>query len=103
MGFTILLQDAKGQAESGSVHDPKSLLNNLLPTVEDGVFHYLPFIDFYGDTIFSGRQMDPFRREWRALLDSAHLSEERALIDAVDQLAARCADEVHLYLRFVGD
>ena len=33
----------------------------------------------------------------------AETAEERQLVSKIEELARRCRDEVHLYIRFVGD
>jgi hypothetical protein len=60
-------------------------------------------IDPYGDTVFNGIQMYRFLREWLEVSAKTSTPEERALVSKIEELAHRCRDEVHLYIRFVGD
>jgi hypothetical protein len=47
--------------------------------------------------------MEPFLAEWALLPRDGLDPADAAVLDAVERLAARCRDEVHLYLEFVGD
>jgi hypothetical protein len=60
-------------------------------------------IDPYGDTVFNGIQIRRFLLEWEAVSSNAVTTEERELVSKIEELALRCRDEVHLYIRFVGD
>ncbi len=103
VGFEIVLQDELG-SQIESIADPKNLLAGLLPSLEKGdAYPMLAGIDPYGDTIFNPRQARRFLREWADLVSNARTREERALVSEIERLARRCADEVHKYLRFIGD
>ena len=67
----------------------------------DDSFHFLPFIDFYDDTVFNRSQMTPFLAEWRRLRPTN--DQERDFLVKVERLADKVATEAHLYLKFVGD
>jgi hypothetical protein len=103
MGLTVVLQDAHGNPDGGAVEDTENLIAHLLPAQEDGAYHYLPYIDRYGDTIFNRSQMEPFLREWRLMTSRVRSIPERRVLQAVESLALKCADDPHLYIRFLGD
>jgi hypothetical protein len=102
MGLDVVLQDEFG-GKLESVADPKNLLGRLLPRNDDYSQPMLASIDPYGDTVFNRTQIERFLREWSLVSAKAQTSEEHSLIEAVEKVALRCRDEVHLYLRFIGD
>jgi hypothetical protein len=102
MGLEIVLQTESG-AKVDSVADPKNYLGKLLPQIDDESHPLLGGIDPYGDTVFNGIQIRRFLLEWEAVSSNAVTTEERELVSKIEQLALRCRDEVHLYIRFVGD
>jgi hypothetical protein len=102
MGLDVELQDERGDARA-STGDPKNLLGGLLPANDDQACPFLASIDPYGDTVFNRLQMDRFLSEWARVMTKARTPEERALVSAIQALACRCRDEVHLYLKFIGD
>jgi hypothetical protein len=102
MGLEIVLQTESG-AKIGSVADPKNYLGKLLPQIDDESHPLLGGIDPYGDTVFNGIQIRRFLLEWEAVSSNAVTTEERELVSKIEELALRCRDEVHLYIRFVGD
>ena len=102
MGLEIVLQTESG-AKVDSVADPKNYLGKLLPQIDDESHPLLGGIDPYGDTVFNGIQIRRFLLEWEAVSSNAVTTEERELVSKIEQLALRCRDEVHLYIKFVGD
>lgn len=102
VGLNIELQDEFGSRLDG-VNDPKNLLGRLLPPIGDDAYPMLGSIDPYGDTIFNHVQMHRFFIEWPAVSGKAQTTEEQLLLSTIDSLARRCRDEVHLYLKFIGD
>ena len=102
MGLEIVLQTELG-AQVDAVADPKNCLARLLPEIDGQQYPVLGGIDPYGDTLFNGLQMRRFLLEWADVSARASTSEERDLVAKIDELARRCRDEVHLYIRFVGD
>ena len=101
MGLEIVLQTESG-AKIDSVADP-NYLGKLLPPIHDERHSLLGGIDPYGDTVFNGIQIRRFLLEWEAVSSNAVTTEERELVSKIEGLALRCRDEVHLYIRFVGD
>jgi hypothetical protein len=102
MGLDIELQDEWGGILS-STGDPKNLLTNLLPPLLDKSSVMLGYIDPYADTTFNNLQMNQFLIEWAGVSSKAETHEERELVSAIEAMAQRVRDEVHLYLKFIGD
>jgi hypothetical protein len=102
MGFNIILED-EHRTKIEQIDDPKGLLYDILPEAASRSFHYLPYIDRYGDTIFNRPQMEPFLGEWGLLIAGSKDLEARRLLTEVRRLATEVRDQVHLYLRFVGE
>jgi hypothetical protein len=102
MGLGIELQDEFG-GRIDSVADPKNLLGQWLPAHNDRSHPMLASIDPYGDTVFNRLQIERLLSEWVEIETQAQTSEERELVLRIKSLAHRCQDEVHLYLKFVGD
>jgi hypothetical protein len=102
MGLCIALTNESGENVE-FLADDKNLLHKLLPPNDDDENPMLGSIDWYGDTIFNGVQMRRFLAEWRRLKQRAAGSEERRMADEVEGLAQRCKEEVHMYLKFIGD
>ena len=102
MGLGIELQDERG-GRIDSVADPKNLLRPLLPSPDNPVFVCLSAIDPYGDTFFNRIQMERFLSEWASIASNCKIQEEKELVSKIASLAVRGRDEVHLYLKFIGD
>ncbi len=103
MGLEIQLQDEWGGRIEG-ISDPKNLLANLLPPDEKSdAYPMLTGIDPYGDTVFNPLQISRFLSEWADVASNARTEEERKLLSEIERLARRCSDEVHTYLKFIGD
>ena len=102
MGLCIALTTEAGE-NLEFVSDDKNLLHKLLPSNDDDSNPMLASIDWYGDTVFNAVQMKRFLPEWSRLKQKALGVEEQQLANAIESLAQRCNDEVHLYLKFIGD
>jgi hypothetical protein len=102
MGLGIELQDERGGILS-STSDPKNLLSNLLPRLSDKSSLMLRYIDPFGDSVFNNLQMDQFLVEWAEVSSKVQTAEERKLVSTIEAMAQRVRDEVHLYLKFIGD
>jgi hypothetical protein len=102
MGFNVELHDELGGRIDG-VDDPKGLLGKLLPEPGRDKYPFIGSIDPYGDTTFNNLQMPRFLNEWAVVAQSATTAEEGSLIESIEKLARRCRDEVHVYLKFIGD
>jgi hypothetical protein len=47
--------------------------------------------------------MPRFLKEWASISLKTTTADEQAIVSAVEALARRCGDEVHTYLKFIGD
>ncbi len=102
MPISIVLTDEDGE-EVERLDDVANLLHRLLPSGDDRSYHYLRFIDWYGDTVFNQLQMEPFLDEWGRLERAATAPEDREFLVRISDLARHCQREQHLYLKFYGD
>jgi hypothetical protein len=102
MGLCIALTNEASE-NLEFVSDDKNFLHKLLPGPEDNSSPMLGAIDWYGDTVFNSIQMKRFIAEWDRLEKRATAPDEKALVQAVRNMAQRCEGEIHLYLKFVGD
>jgi len=103
MGLSVMLVTESGEVVGAPVHDTANVLGRVLPRSPGGRFSQLPYVDPYGDTLFNRPQMEPLLAEWALLPREGLGPADAAVLDAVERLAARCRDGVHLYLKFVGD
>ena len=85
-----------------SVHDRFDHLVRLQPPLSDMASPCLRFIDPYGDAVFNKFQMAPLLEELEEVRKRAP-QQAQEVLEQVTALARRCRDEVHLYLRFLGD
>ena len=81
----------------------KVIHNKLLPEPGADEYPFIGSLDPYGDTTFNGLQMRRFLSEWAVVSQRATTAEEQALVGNVEALARRCRDEIHVYLKFIGD
>ena len=102
MGLGIELQDECGGKIDG-VYDPKDLLGPLLTDLDDKSHPMLSCIDPYGDTTFNHLQMRWFLPEWAEISRNVQTPEQQALVASIEALGRRCAENVHTYLKFIGD
>ena len=102
MGFGIELQDEWGGPVESAI-DPKNLLDRLLPVTADQSYPALGSIDPYGNTLFNVIQIRLFLLEWKDVVAKVQTPEERDLVAKIESMACRVRDEVHLYLKFIGD
>ena len=63
----------------------------------------LGWIDPYGNTIFSGVQMQLFIPEWDRLMQNVTDKDDTEFLSRVRQMAEKCMNEPHIFLRFAGD
>ena len=102
MSFIVRLETQR-QIVLDELVDTRDVISRLLVTRTDPAYQCIRFIDPYGDTVFNVLQMPQFLREWVELEESTPNDDAVETIRAVRALAERCRDEVHLYLRFMGD
>lgn len=103
MGLCIELTD-ESWVVLDFVTDEGNLLHRVLPRQDDDSSPMLASIDWYGgDTVFNSFQMKRFLPEWEHVIRRAASGEEQVLAARIKKLAEHCRDEVHIYLKFVGD
>jgi hypothetical protein len=102
MGLCIELTD-ESWAVLEFATDERNLLHRLLPPQDGDSSPMLESIDWYGHTVFNSIQMKRFLAEWEYVVQRAASDEEQVLAARIKKLAERCRDEVHIYLKFVGD
>jgi hypothetical protein len=103
VGLEIQLQDEFGGRIEGII-DPQNLLPGLLPSDEESdAYPMLSGVDLYGDTIFNRIQIPRFLSELARVASNAQRDEDRKLVSEIEMLARRCADNLHTYLKFIGD
>lgn len=57
----------------------------------------------YGDTLFSGVQMQLFIPEWDRVMQNVTDRDDVDFLSNVRRMAERCVKNPHTFLRFVGD
>ena len=95
MPWTVRLQDERGKPV---VPHDAGIDFTTIPA--EGNLKLLRYVDRYGDTFFNRMQMDDFLTDWDNLRPTSTQVEEWK---HVRELAMRCKNEPHLYLRFIGD
>src|SRR3954462_5501259 len=95
MSWSVRLQDESGRPVSSEDADIEF---QTIPA--EGMFKLLHYIDPYGDTYFNTIQMNDFLADWNCLVPEAGQKEKW---EVVLNMALRCRNEPHLYLRFIGD
>jgi hypothetical protein len=95
MAWDVRLQDENGKpvVPKDAGVEPK-----LIPL--DGQYRLLHYIDPYGDTYFNRLQMSDFLLDWDSLHPDTGETNQWMF---VREMALRCKNEAHLYLRFIGD
>jgi hypothetical protein len=101
MPINAVLQSERGEALE-SVIDFHGDLASIWP-VEDASYPLLQYIDPYGNTIFNRYQMVQLIRELQLLIVKSQSDEQKVLLHRIEELAIRCRDKLHLYLKFNGD
>ena len=98
MGVGLVLRDER----CGVIRrEPDSVeLARALPEFDDSNFPYLRLVDPYGDTIFSGYQLEHAVLAEIEALAARRPSESMSLLL---EMARHAASDVHTYLVFVGD
>ena len=101
MPLKVALQTIRNVSRR-EVLPPRALLNRILP-IGDESYPLLQYVDEYGNTIFNGRQMRQFLKEWDLLMSRAESQDERESLLQIRRLAEECEEHPHLFLRFIGD
>jgi hypothetical protein len=102
MGMSIRLETRDGKATE-EIPDLESLLSRFFPSWDDQTYHFLYYIDPWGETVFNHLQIDELIFELRRIRSKASSEEQRAFVDAIEGMARRCKDGDGLYLKFIGD
>lgn len=100
MALRIRLEDESGY-EMASV-GRTSVLNPLIPSLDDEQYSLLGYIDPDGDTIFGSGQAAVLARELGWVKVNAY-PDSLETIDEIIALANRAAAHENLYLKFLGD
>lgn len=100
MSFNVLLRTNRGEILQ-TLHDPHDDLEALLSGLDAAEFPYLGLVDPYGDTLLSGLQMQAVIPEIHRL--RRQVPHAPAVLDRLEHLAEKCAEETHAFLVFVGD
>jgi hypothetical protein len=102
VGIDVNLQDEQG-AVLDTISDPGGLTVLLIRAAGEAGATCLRFVDLYGDTTFNRLQAEMLIPELEAAIAVA--SDERVANHGreVMRLAKACREDVHLYLKFVGD
>jgi len=85
------------------VDDSTNCLPGLLDKTEHFSFIMFRFIDLYGNTIFNRRQLGVLVKEIDHILKKTKASDELTLLEQIRRLAIYGSENVHVYLKFVGD
>lgn len=101
MAINVYLQNIDGKKED-QVFDLNNSMARLWP-ISDSSFPLLQYIDPFGNTIFNGAQMAEIRREIELLMNKASTEDQKVVLRGVTELAKRCEEGPHKYLRFRGD
>jgi hypothetical protein len=99
----VVLQNERGSEVSETVHDPEGVIVDCLPDEKDSSYSCVRFIDPYGDTIFNRIQAAAMLDEWDRLKPSFADRNADKLWADIRKLIVRCSEEVHTYVRFVGN
>ena len=97
----MLTDEFGGKIEE--IGDPYQLLPPLFPPEDHPGYPFLGSIDLYGNTVFNRIQMRRFLAEWAYVVSQAKSTPEQELVAAIERMACRCRDDVHIYLKFIGD
>jgi len=63
----------------------------------------LRFIDEYGDATFNQYQLPVLVQELESILAKSKTDEAKDALESLIAFVRRCQDNVHTYLKFVGD
>jgi hypothetical protein len=104
MGLSVRLEDENGQCvDSMVVHDPQNLLHRILPPDDAEGWRCVDRIDWYGNTVFNRMQAEDLVRELSVLQKREQDGQTQELLGRIMEIALRCHDDLHLYVKFYGD
>jgi hypothetical protein len=101
MTLSIHLETENGKTLDS--FDDHGLLMPLIPPLNDKNYYCIKYINPYGDTVFNYLQMDDFISELKQIKSNSSDEKVKELIDKIIQLAERCKQKVHTYIKFYGD
>lgn len=97
--ITVVIQDELGKEIAGGIDLPASSLS----AHDDERFICARFIDPYGDTFFNYLQVPYFLDELRLLKANATNTQQKDCLEQIEELVAQYRDEVHVYVKLIGD
>jgi len=102
MGIVAYIETESGELIE-ELPDTYSLVDELIPDLEDKTSVCLRFIDPYGDTTFNQNQIPVLINELTAALEltKSHKAKEHG--KKLLSLIERANGKVHTYLKFIGD
>lgn len=104
MGMMIVLENEDGTRLPQEIVDVECVLLRLFRRLtENHGFHYLQYVDPYGDTVLNRLQMEPFLRELAHLRKHGLSTTQSQFLADLETLALACKNSIHVYLRFIGD
>ena len=102
MPLSIRWEDEQGEVLEELLPDGDASLNAVVARAPDNSV-CLRFIDPYGDTVFNRIQLPLLISELQHARQDLPGGASPAHIDSVLALVRRAEDEVHTYVRFLGD
>jgi hypothetical protein len=100
MGLMIRLEEEEGY-EIAFIEETE-LLKPLIPSLDEEGYELLGYVDPYGDTIFNWSQAELLINDLeRAKGLKANSAEAVELLECIILLARQCAEQPHLYLKFL--
>jgi hypothetical protein len=100
MPLTIRIETEDG-ASLAEVFDLQDAITELVERMPSGSLEISHTIDPYGNTVINHLQLPLLLRDLERLRGLAAAPD--AVLRSVEELAARCQDDQHLYLKFYGD
>lgn len=94
MALTVILEDENGNAI-------QVLDQEISPLTNPEKYILLKYINPFGDTSFNILQMDDLIKDFNKLIDDEPKLKKE--ITSVIELATKCKEKTHQYLKFYGD
>jgi hypothetical protein len=102
MGINVV-HETESAAEIAGIEDSEHGFSQFLLHADIANTVCLKFIDPFGDTIFNQKQIPILADELSRLITLANNDKEAILLKAIAELVKSSIDQVHTYIRFVGD
>jgi hypothetical protein len=102
MGVNVRWHDEDGK-KIEEIPDPHMRISHLVLNTDLGGTTCLQFIDPYGDTTFNRLQIPILIEELKSVAKKLQDNAIRDHLRRLIELAEKSQDEVHTYLKFVGD